>query len=432
MSAKKSAKLWQKSDTALHPKVSAYITDPALSADNALFSYDIRASRAHVGMLGKVGLLATDEVKDLRKALKDLAEQHARGEFVLKPESEDMHTAIEQALVEKLGDVGKKVHVGRSRNDQILVAMRLFSKEALGSVVEETTGLASALLDFAKAHEFVPMPGFTHMQPAMPSSVGQWIAAFAESLICDRDLLRAAQNLNDQNPLGSAAGFGTGIPVDREATAEELGFSRVQITPLFCQNSRGKFEAFTIHCLLQVMLTLGRLANDLVLFTSPQFGFFKVAPNLTTGSSIMPQKQNLDIMEVLRANVAVMQSLQLQVQTVSHNLISGYNKDTKITKKPLIEAFNITRQSLDIMKLLFEGLSPNEPALLAAFEDPEIFAADEANRLVQEGLSFRDAYQQVGENLGNLQGQDPAQNIKLKTHIGATGNLCLDQLRSRL
>lgn len=425
-------KLWQKSDSKTNPAVTKYMVSKNLEADNKLLPYDIKGSIAHAKMLAKVGLLEKGEAKEIVKELEGLAKKHAAGEFVLGEGVEDMHSAIESYLVEQLGDAGKKIHVGRSRNDQVLTAMRLYSKGA----VEETIGLlrdtANTLLDFAQKYEFVPMPGFTHMQHAMPSSVGQWSCAFVESLINDIRVLEAALHLNNQNPLGSAAGFGTAMKLDREMTAKELGFDRVQINPIYCQNSRGKIEAFTITALLQVMMSLGKLANDMVIFTSQEFGFFKVDNSLTTGSSIMPQKRNLDIMEVLRANVSIMQSLQVQCQSVCFNLISGYNKDLKITKKPLLDAFEICQESLKIVKLMVENMEPVVENLEAAFDDVEIYAADYANELVEGGMTFRDAYVAVGENLSKLEKRDVYENIKSKTHLGATGNLGIARYRKFL
>lgn len=425
-------KLWQKTSTTLNPAVTRYMVSKNLEADNALVPYDIQGSIAHAKMLAKVGLLEQTEADHITAALQDLKAKHAAGEFVLTQDSEDMHTAIESYLVEKLGDTGKKIHVGRSRNDQVLTAMRLYACEAVQDVKSQLKTTAGTILGFAEQYEFVPMPGFTHMQHAMPSSVGQWAGAFVESLINDIDLLNAAHRLLNQNPLGSAAGFGTAMPLDREMTADLLGFDRVQVNPIYCQNSRGKIEAFTITALLHVMMTLGKLANDLVIFTSQEFSFFKVDPSMTTGSSIMPQKRNLDIMEVLRANVSIMQSLQAQCQSVCLNLISGYNKDLKITKKPLMDAFEICRESLKIVDLLFHHLTPHEEKLLAAFEDTEIYAADYANELVQDGMSFRDAYVHVGDNLDKLSQRDVHENIKSKRHLGATGNLGLSRYRDLL
>lgn len=425
-------KLWQKSKTKLNPAVTKYMVSKNLEADNALVPYDIRGSIAHAKMLAKVGLLEQGEADAIAGKLEELLKIHEEGGFVLTQDSEDMHTAIESWLVEQLGDTGKKIHVGRSRNDQVLTALRLYACGALDEVRGDLKVTVGKLLDFAETHQFVPMPGFTHMQHAMPSSVGQWAGAFVESLINDADLLAAAQRLNNQNPLGSAAGFGTAMPLDREMTADLLGFDRVQINPIYCQNSRGKIEAFTITALLHIMMSLGKFANDMVIFTSQEFSFFRVDPSMTTGSSIMPQKQNLDIMEVLRANVSIMQSLQIQCQSVCFNLISGYNKDLKITKKPFMDAFELCCESLKIVALLLDHMEPVPENLEKAFDDVELYAADYANELVQGGMSFRDAYKEVGDNLDKLEKRDPLENIKSKKHLGATGNLGLGIYKKRL
>lgn len=423
----KTKKLWNKSGEQLHPAVNDYMIAKNLEADNKLLPFDVQGSQAHARMLGKIGLLGKKDVKAIVQTLDEILSKHQSGEFVLRPENEDVHTEIENYLVEKLGDIGKRVHVGRSRNDQVLTDIRLYSKTEIKRVQEQTKKTAQTILDFAQNYEFTPLPGYTNMQHAMPSSFGQWAGAFVESLINDYKIIDAALMLNDQNPLGSGSGFGSAVPLDRQGTTKELGFDRVQINPIYCQNSRGKIEAFTIAALAQVMMTLGKLANDLVIFYSQEFSFIIIDPSMTTGSSMMPQKRNLDIMEVLRANVHVIQSLQHQCESVGLNLISGYNKDLKITKKPLMDAFDITLSSLSIVELLIGHIEPNDDGLAKAFEDNEIFATDAANKLVMEGMSFRDAYRQVGENLDQLKNEDAVENIKSKTHIGATGNLRLDE-----
>ncbi len=428
----KATKLWEKKGSALHPAVHPYIIDKNQEADNALLPFDVQGSKAHVAMLAEVGLLDKADAERILPKLDEIIEKHASGAFQLRPENEDVHTEIENYLVRELGDIGKRIHVGRSRNDQVLTDMRLYTKSKLHETIEAVKNCAGKLLEFAKTHEFVPMTGFTHMQHAMPSSVGQWAGAFVESLLVDAKTLQSALEVNDMNPLGSAAGFGTAMPLDREHTTKALGFERVQINPIYCQNSRGKLEGYTISTLMQIMLTLGKFANDMVIFTNQEFNFFNVEKSLTTGSSIMPQKRNLDVMEVMRANVSIMQSLQMQVQTVGVNLISGYNKDLKITKKPLMQAFDIAISSLHMAGLVIEHTSVHEEELLKAFDDVEIYAADVANELVQSGMSFRDAYKQVGENLASLEARDPEENIRAKTHIGSTGNLCLDVYAAQL
>ena len=425
-------KLWQKAGTSINPDMAKYMVAQDLAADQSLVPYDVAGSIAHAKMLAHVGLLSADEADTLVDTLESIIPLHAAGNFVLSIDDEDMHTAIEAYLVEKLGDTGKKIHVGRSRNDQVLTAMRLYSCDMIDDTRALLKTTATTVLDFAAAHEFIPMAGYTHMQRAMPSSVGQWAGAHVESLINDLTCLNAAYTLNDQNPLGSAAGFGTAMPLDREFSTKEMDFSRVQVNPIYCQNSRGKIEGFTIGALVQIMLTLGKIANDLIVFTSKEFAYFSVDNSLTTGSSIMPQKRNLDVMEVLRANVSVVQSLQIQCQSACLNLISGYNKDLMITKTALMDAFDITQDSLKIINLMFQNITPRVDNLTKAFDDTEIYAADYANELVESGMTFRDAYREVGENLSSLEKRDAVANIKSKKHSGATGNLGLDAYRKTL
>lgn len=419
------AKLWQKSGIKANPLVTKYIVSKDSAADKTLLKFDVQASIAHAQMLAHAGLLSQKESAALVKTLQEIAAMDKKGKFAIKQEDEDCHTAIENFLVKKLGDVGKKIHMGRSRNDQVLVALRLFCKEKLGEVEQETLALAETVLAFAKKYEFVPMPGYTHTQQAMPSSIGQWAGAFVESFLDDLAMLRAAFELNDQNPLGSAAGFGTGLPIDREFTTKKLGFKKLQLNSLYCQNSRGKIESAVVGALFQVMMTLGKIATDMIWFTAKEFSFFTVDSSLTTGSSIMPQKKNLDIMEVLRANVHSVMSYQMQIESVGLNLISGYNKDLKVTKRPFMESFQITLDSLEITELLFRSTKPNVARLKSAMS-PEIFATDEVNTLVQRGVPFRDAYKKVGESLNKVKPQDAVKNLKSKKHLGAPGNLGLE------
>lgn len=424
--------LWQKKGSKFDKNVNAFIISRTLAEDTVLVPYDVRASLAHAHMLAKVGLLKASEVKALEKGLNEALCLYEKGEFVLKQEDEDCHTAIENFLISKVGEVGKRIHMGRSRNDQVLVAMRLYQRAQLKEVMMLVIQCADTAFAFAKKYEFVPMPGYTHTQQAMPSSVGQWAGALVESLLDDMRALLAAYEINNQNPLGSAAGFGTSLPIDRLATTKELGFSRTQVNSLYCQNSRGKIEAFLLSSLYQVMMTLGRLANDLVWFTSSELRFFVVESRLTTGSSIMPQKRNLDVMEVLRANVSVMAGLKMQVEMAGHNLISGYNKDLKVTKKAVMEAFSVLNASLIAVTMTLEGVNPDVKRLKEVMQ-PEIFATDAANALVMKGMPFRDAYREIGARVlygqkGDLTAfvdEDPVKNIRAKKHLGATGNLGL-------
>lgn len=418
--------LWHKKDVSMHPAVNPYIISKNLSQDTTLVPYDIRASQAHATMLCSVGLINESEKKDLIETLDEILQKYNEGSFILSQQNEDCHTCIEKYLTEKLGETGKKIHMGRSRNDQVLVAMRLLIKDQLHETLQTTKKVAKTLFDFAQKFEFIPMPGYTHTQQAMPSSVGQWAGSFIESLTDDIRSLQYALHLCDQNPLGSAAGFGTSLPLDREETTKTLGFNRPQINSLYCQNSRGKLESAVIGALAQVMMTLGKIASDTILYTTSEFDFFTIDRSLTTGSSIMPQKQNLDIMEVLRANVSIIFSYQMQVQMVTQNLTSGYHKDLKITKQPTIDSFEIVQSSLEIVEIMFEHMTPNKEKLKQAFTT-EIFATDVVNDMVQKGTPFRDAYKYIGENLNTVEMPDIDENIRNKKHLGATGNLGLER-----
>lgn len=425
------SKLWQKDKQVLHPLVADYIVEKDLASDKALLPYDVKASIAHAQMLAQVGLISEKEGEQLSKELLAILSLVKSGQFTVTMEDEDVHTAIENHLVKQLGDLGKKIHTGRSRNDQVLVAMRLFTKDHLQTLQSSVLTSAEKILAFAQKHEFVPMPGYTHTQRAMPSSVGQWAGAFVESLLDDFKILQAAHDLIDQNPLGSAAGFGTTLPIDRALTTQLMGFDHIQNNTLYCQNSRGKFEAFVVHALVQVMMTLGKIANDLLWFTSQEFDFFKVDFQLATGSSIMPQKKNFDIFEVMRANVSVVMAHQMQIQSVTLPLISGYHKDLKVTKKPLMESLKIVHKSLELIPVIFSCLTPNKSKLEAALE-PHIFATDEVNEKVKKGVPFRDAYRTVGQSLGKVQKKDALKNLKSKTHQGAPGNLGLNECKKRI
>lgn len=424
--------LWQKKGTTRHPAVNKFMITKNLTADNILLPYDVKASIAHAKMLAKVGLLTKKESSKIVEKLNLLAKLHKEKKVVLDDTSEDVHTFIEAFLTKELGAIGKKVHMGRSRNDQVLVATRLYVLDLISQTEKKVSDLISKIIKFAKKYEFIPMCGYTHYQRAMPSSVGQWAMSVAESLLDDKCILHNAYDLYNQNPLGSAAGFGSIAPIDRKETTKLLNFAKTQINPIYCQNSRGKFASFTISTLVQIMITIDKMANDLIIFTTKEFDFFKVDNCLTTGSSIMPQKRNMDILEVMRANLSIVQSLQIQTQTVGMNLLSGYNKDSKITKEALVDSFDIVKATLNMALILFDYLEPKEENLIKAFKNPEIFATDYAYELVIKGMPFRDAYVKVGNNLDSLKKTDPYKNIKSKKHLGATGNLGIKIIEQRL
>ncbi|MFA6304566.1 MAG: argininosuccinate lyase [Patescibacteria group bacterium] len=417
-------KIWQSKSTKIHPLVEKYTVGNDYILDMRLLPFDVEASLAHATALAKLKILTPDELKKLTIGLKEILKLHAAGKFTIKMEDEDCHTAIENYLIAKLGPLGKKIHTGRSRNDQVLVATRLYTRKKLNQVSAEMIKLEKVFLNFAKKYQFVPMPGYTHTRRAMPSSVGHWAAAYFEELTNDYQLLQSAYNLNDQNPLGAAAGFGVSFNLDRRLTSKLLKFKRTQVNSIYAINSRGKTESFILTVCTQIMMTLGRLANEMIWFTTPEFNYFNLPWEFTTGSSIMPQKRNPDVFEIIRSNVNVIVALQTQVKDISKNLISGYNRDTQLTKEPLIKGLGITRRSLEIAALVMSAITPNKKDLMKSLT-PELFANNEANRLVMQGVPFRDAYQQVKENLDKLTVPDPVKAIKEVVSLGGPGNLNL-------
>ncbi|MBI3231512.1 MAG: argininosuccinate lyase [Candidatus Doudnabacteria bacterium] len=422
------AKLWQSKSSKLHPLIEKYTVGNDYILDMRLLPYDLQASKAHAQGLVKAKVLNPSEYKKLAKGLNEILSLHKQGKFEVKLTDEDCHTAIENYLVAKFGDLGKKIHTGRSRNDQVLVATRLYTRKKIKQISAELINLQKVFLQMAKKYEFLPMPGYTHTRRAMPSSVGHWAAAYLEELINDHKLLETAYELNDQNPLGAAAGFGVNLPIDRNLTTKLLGFKRLQINSLYVQNSRGPTEAYILSVLTKVVMTLGRLANEMIWFTTPEFNFFHLPWELTTGSSIMPQKRNPDVFEIMRGNVRVIVALQTQVKDISTGLISGYNRDTQLTKEPLIKGLGIARRSLEACALVMGKVKPNRQVLMKSLA-PEFFAVHEANRLVKNGMPFRDAYSQVKENIHKLKIQNPVRAIKEVVSIGGPGNLQLNRYK---
>ena len=423
------AKLWKKSDTTLHPAVEKYTAGTDYIFDIALMPYDIAASRAHAKGLQKIEVLSAEELEKILGGLDALEHELKAGKITIVPEDEDCHTVIENYLVEHIGEAGKKLHTGRSRNDQVAVAMRLYMKSNLSALEGTCKGLATQFIDAAEQYADIPMPGYSHTQQAMLTTVGHYFAAYAESLLDDADFIAGVQKHIDKNPLGSAAGFGTSIPVDREFTTKELDFESVQLNSLYCQNSRGKFESAYMEALAQVMLTLGKFAGDTLIFTSQEFGYFSVDDSVVTGSSIMPHKRNLDPMEILRGNVSVVIANQLMVKDIAKNLLSGYNRDGQLVKKPLFESTTIVGDSLEVAGVVLAALTPN-PEHIRTKIHSGIFTADIANELVKGGTPFRDAYKQAADV--RLENVDLTKNIASKKSLGAPGNLGLDVLRKRI
>jgi len=389
-------KLWEKDKNNLDPFVEYFETHDDIIMDQKLIEYDIKSSSAHAKQLNKIGILTDPELHDAEKGLAEILQLASNGKFVLEVGDEDIHTKIENYLTEKYGEVGKKIHTGRSRNDQVLTMLRLFEKEMLEKVQIEVKILIKSFQEFDKKYGAIATPGYTHMQKAMPSSIGLWAKSFIASFEDDAKILEAALKLIDQSPLGTGAGYGVPLELDRKYTASLLGFKKVLENPIYAQSSRGKFEAFVLSSLTQVLQTINKFASDVLLFTTSEFGFFEAISTITTGSSIMPQKKNLDLAELLRSKVHIVLGNYTQIVSMSANLPSGYNRDLQDIKKPLVESLETTYNSIKAAKILIGNITPNEEKLAAAMTQ-ELFATEKALKHVKKGENFRDAYTKVKE-----------------------------------
>lgn len=427
------SKLWQKSTTdtesEIAKKVEAFTVGNDYELDQALVPYDVKASKVHAAALEKAGILTEDELEKLTGALTEVLAMWEKGKFDITVEDEDMHTAIENYLVKKLGDLGKKIHTGRSRNDQVLTAMRLYEKDQLTTLLSVANDCVEELLKFAKAGVDIPMPGFTHTRKAMLSSVALWAGGFAEMLKMQLDASSGISSLVNRSPLGSAAGFGTTIDIDRDFEAEELGFA----TPLVCsttsQLSRGWVELQFVQYLCGFTAVLNRLASDIIQYSGETSHYFTLDDAVCTGSSIMPQKKNPDLAELIRGRHSQNIGNAATLQSLTINLGSGYHRDLQLTKEPVLKAVENTMESLKACHLLVRSISLNKHELQQACT-AELFAAEEAYKLVKkEGVSFRDAYRIIKEAGHKENSTDPIQKLKESTHLGSTGNPGLDRVR---
>ncbi len=434
-------KLWQKG-YGLNEKVERFEAAQNSLLDARLIRHDVWGNLAHIAMLQKIGILSEQEHQILQEALQTVLDLEARGEFEIKPSDEDVHTSIENFLAASTGAAGKKIHTARSRNDQVLLDTRLYAKEQLHAIGKKLFALCTSLLTFAQANIDVPMPGYTHMQRAMLSSMGLWAASFAESLLDDEQLLSSAYTLNDQSPLGSAAGYGVPIAIDRQDVADQLGFAKVQNNVIYVQNSRGKIEAAIVQALSQIMLDLSKFAQDVLLFSTVEYGFFLLPSEICTGSSIMPQKRNLGVMELVRARTQTMLALQQQILGIITGLPSGYNMDYQETKRPFMEALDLVQESLEICEVVISNVQVNTERLIAACTF-ELFAADRAYELAKsDNIPFRDAYRIVGkevtaqldrhESLPVESQEQLVARLHARNHLGGAGNIGLDLSEKRL
>jgi len=391
-------KLWHKG-LDIDKEIEKFTVGNDYILDQKLVKFDAIASTAHAEMLAKIGILSSAELNKIKDCLKEIIASAENGNFEIRQEDEDCHTAIENFLVKRIGPAGEKIHTARSRNDQVLAAIRLYTKDELKLIRELVNGLVAAIGQFDERFGKIKIPGYTHMQKAMPSSLGLWIGSFQEALQDDLRMIAAAEEVIDQSPLGSAAGYGVpAIAIDREFVAAKLGFKKVQNNTLYAQNSRGKFELFVLQSLQQTMLDLNKLATDIMLFTTAEFGFLELPKEFCTGSSIMPQKKNPDAIELLRGKTAMFSSYCHQVEAVIINLPSGYNRDYQLTKQPLIEGIDTAKSCISIASAVLKKLEANDERCNKAMqESKELFATEEAYRLVQKGMPFREAYRKISE-----------------------------------
>lgn len=417
-------KLWQK-NYSIDSALESFTVSNDYILDQSLVLSDAFASLSQAMMLNKIGILSDDELKDIQKGLKEIRDLKLEGKFEIKREDEDVHTAIEGYLTEHYGECGKKIHTGRSRNDQVQTALRIYMREALLKTIDQILDASSSLITLAKNNVLTPMPGRTHMQIAMPSSVALWALSFAEEMIDTAKMASSFFEIIDQSPLGSAASYGVSLPLDREYTACLMGFSKVQNNVLYANNSRGRFEAMFLDILGYEALTISKLAQDLMIFTLPELGYFSLPKELTTGSSIMPQKKNPDGLELARSRTALILSLSERVKSIIKCLPSGYNRDFQDTKEPLIEGYNASRELIMITSHMIDGLIVNKENLLKGCT-PELYATDNVMDKVLSGGNFRDSYLEVGLNLDKVNKTDPEKALLKRTSIGTSGNLNIE------
>ena len=420
-------KLWQK-ETPTNQKIDHFTVGKDREYDLVLAPYDCIASKAHARMLGKIGLLSTLETEQLVKELDAIQKTAEEGSFTIEEEFEDMHSKIEFLLTKKLGDTGKKIHTARSRNDQVLVALQLFLKGTLSEIKIQALELFDQLLQLSEKHQDKLMPGYTHMQVAMPSSFGLWFSAYAESLIDDVSFLNTAQQLTDQNPLGSAAGFGSSFPIDRDQTTKELGFKTLKYNVVAAQMGRGKIEKTTATALGMLASTISKFAMDLCLYMGQDYNFIRFPEALTTGSSIMPHKKNPDVFELIRGKCNLVQGLPHQLALLSSNLPSGYHREMQLAKGPIIEAIQEIKSCLEMMCFSLKSIEVVDQSHNEKYE--YMYSVDTLNEWVKEGMPFREAYQKMGKLIA--EGSFIPNKSLNHTHIGSIGNLQLDAIRAKM
>ena len=421
-------KLWDKG-LPTDQKIDIFTVGNDRQLDLVIAKYDIQATLAHAKMLHTITLLSKEDIDAIERELNILSKQVEEGTFVIEDQFEDVHSKIEFELTQKIGDAGKKIHTARSRNDQVLVAMHLYLKDELVHIKSQVKELSVNLLDSAEKYKEILLPGYTHLQIAMPSSFGLWFSAYAESFVDDLYFINAALKVVDQNPLGSAAGYGSSFPIDREYTAKELGFDTLKYNVVAAQMSRGKSEKSTAFAMSSVAGTLAKLAMDVCLYMSQNFDFMSIPSELTTGSSIMPHKKNPDVFELIRGKCNKIQALPYELSLLTANLPSGYHRDLQLLKEGIVPAIQDLKACLEMAIYALKSVTVNKNIL----DDDKydyLFSVDTLNELVMKGMSFRDAYVKIGLDIENGN-YKPEKNTK-HSHIGSINNLCLDDIKAKL
>ena len=423
-----STKLW---DKGFEPDrmIEEYTVGQDRELDLRLARYDVEGSLAHIAMLEKIGLLTREELESLTAGLQQIAAQIKAGRFEIEPDVEDVHSEVELLLTRRLGDVGKKIHSGRSRNDQVLVDLKLFLRDELRQIADAVRRLFDRLQEQSERYREVLMPGYTHLQIAMPSSFGLWFGAYAETLVDDMRMLAAAWHIANQNPLGSAAGYGSSFPLDRTITTRLMGFESLHYNVVAAQMSRGKSERAAAAAIAAVAATVGRMAMDLCLFMSQNFGFVSLPDELTTGSSIMPHKKNPDVFEIMRGRCNRLQALPNEIALLTTNLPVGYHRDLQLMKDILFPAIDEIKRTLRMGDFMLAHLKVNEHILDDRKYD-YLFTVEDVNRLVLQGVPFREAYRQVG--MAVQRGEYRPTREVHHTHEGSIGNLCTDEIRRKM
>lgn len=421
-------KLWEKS-TKINKLIESFTIGNDPNFDLQLAKFDVQGTLAHIKMLAAIDLLTTTELTTLEAALAEILAIIERGDFMIEQGVEDVHSQVELLLTQQLGDIGKKIHAGRSRNDQVMVDLRLFFRSEIKEVANLTKQLFQVLISQSNAYQHILMPGYTHTQVAMISSFGMWFGAYAESLVDDLTLLSAVYKINNQNPLGSAAGYGSSFPLDRKMTTELLGFEDLAYNSIHAQMGRGKTEQFLSFGLSGLGATLGKLAADIVLFSNENYKFLKLPDEFTTGSSIMPHKKNPDVFELIRGHCNLLQSLPGQVSLLNANLTSGYHRDFQLLKEVLFPALKNIKNCLQLASHCLSEINVN-PNILVDKKYKYLYTVEKVNELVKAGVPFRDAYQQVGKAIE--EGTFEYSGAVEHTHEGSIGNLCLREIEKKM